>query len=706
MNLPAFRAHLMGGALLAVAVSAVPVFHPTIARAEPAAAAEQLAQSTVETLPAIEVTGTVEPSLTLPGTEAARANIQLVPGGVDLVADDEWKDGASTTLKDVLEYTPGVFIQPKWGEDSRLSIRGSGLSRNFHLRGIQLYQDGIPMSAADGASDFQELDPTAYRYVEVYKGANGLRYGANSFGGAINFVTPTGYDAALAEGRVDIGSFGFRRLQASSGANVDGFDGFVTDSIQSHDGYRDHSGGVSKRASGNIGWRISDTVETRFYLNVSDIQQDIPGSVTKDAALNNPRAATANNIAQGYQRNMETVRFANKTTLDLDSMLVDLGAYASNKELIHPIFQYLDYTYNDFGGFARATHTGSLFGHGNRLTVGANIFGGWVDNEQYANNGGNRGALLSASTDSSLNLIGYAENSFDITTDLSLITGLQLVHASRERDDEFLDATDTSGKNTYNFANPKVGLLWYVDPDWQVFGNISKSSEAPTFGELNFTNAVLSDTEAQEAVTFEIGTRGARDDLRWDVALYRAHLENEFQFFDLGGGRYSVTNADDTIHQGLELGLGWAPVKNLFTDEGEDADRLWLNLAYTYSDFSFDDDPVWGDNDLPGAPSHFLRAELLYESPLGFYAGPNVEWVPDAYYVDNANTQETRPYALLGFRAGYDFNENISLFLDARNLTDQAYISSVGIAGVANSASMLYEPGTGRAVYAGLRLRW
>ena len=47
---------------------------------------------------------------------------------------------------------------------------------------------------ADGYGDFQEIDPTAYKYVAVYKGANGLQFGANALGGAINFVTATGRD--------------------------------------------------------------------------------------------------------------------------------------------------------------------------------------------------------------------------------------------------------------------------------------------------------------------------------------------------------------------------------------------------------------------------------------------------------------------------------------------------------------------------------
>ena len=35
------------------------------------------------------------------------------------------------------------------------------------------------------SGDFQEIDPSAYRFVQVYKGGNGLQLGANSLGGAM-----------------------------------------------------------------------------------------------------------------------------------------------------------------------------------------------------------------------------------------------------------------------------------------------------------------------------------------------------------------------------------------------------------------------------------------------------------------------------------------------------------------------------------------
>src|SRR5690606_39400616 len=69
----------------------------------------------------------------------------------------------------------------------------------------------------------------------------------------------------------------FHRLQSST-AGADGpFDLFVTASWQEQDGFRDHTSGESTRASGNIGIRLSEDVETRFYFGVSDIMQRIPG---------------------------------------------------------------------------------------------------------------------------------------------------------------------------------------------------------------------------------------------------------------------------------------------------------------------------------------------------------------------------------------------------------------------------------------------
>ncbi|MFD1704338.1 TonB-dependent receptor family protein [Methylopila henanensis] len=683
-------------------------------------------------LPGIDVEGRGDAggSLTSPSLDLRRAEIERTPGAVEVIDAETYKRTTpALTIKDALDYTPGVFAQPKWGDDTRLSIRGSGLSRNFHLRGVQLYMDGIPINTADGYGDFQEIDPSAYRMIEVYKGANALRFGANAIGGAVNFVTATGRDplASVAQVGIDLGSFGHVRTQASSGGVHGNADYFITGSWQRADGFRDHSSGDAARVSANIGYRLSEGVETRFYLNANTVDQNIPGAVTREQALKNPKRANAGNLAQDYERNLDTLRFANKTTFRIaDTTTLDVGAFVVDRHLRHPIFQWLDYKYFDYGGFARATDEREIAGHANRLVAGVNLHNGENDARQYQNLGGDKGGKRFDAEQTSKNVSAYAENTFFVAPTVGVVTGLQFLHAKRAQKDRFFDDAlynpsdtqkDDSGSKSFSEFSPKFGVLWNIDPTWQAFANISRSVEVPSYGENSFAGAALA--KPQKAWTYEIGTRGAREDVTWDVAVYRMEIKDEFQCLYSDFGNCRVVNADKTVHQGVEIGFGAAIWKGLFVKGGDsglvtkgdarspaEVDKLWLNLAYTFNDFRFDGDSQFGDNELPGAPRHYVRAELLYKHPKGFYTGPNLEWVPEAYYVDSANTQKTKAYALLGAKAGYDAGGALSAYVEGRNLLDKKYISSASIIDRATSNMPLYEPGTGRAVYAGVKYRW
>lgn len=659
------------------------------------------------------VVGARSGSLTVPTTAEARVELDLTPGGVELVPGTAYQASTpAATIKDALDYVPGVFVQPKWGDDSRLSIRGSGLSRNFHLRGLQLYMDGIPINTADGYGDFQEIDPTAYRYVEVYKGANALRFGANSLGGAINFVMPTGYDADAFGARVDVGSFGFHKLAVSSGGVAGPVDYFIAGTWQEADGFRDHSWGESVRGTMNVGYRLSENAETRFYLNANEVRQRIPGSVTKKVALTSPETAAAGNVTFDQQRNIDTLRIANKTAVRLmPGTLLEFGAFGVDRRLMHPIFQWLDYEYQDYGGFARLTDDSRMAGFKNRFIAGVNLHNGSIDNRQYANlPGAVKGNLLSSSADDSENLSAYVENSFYFLPDAAFVAGTQFLHATRDRRDLFLSNGDQSGSTDFDLWSPKVGILWDVGRDWQVFGNISRSAEVPSFGESVALQAIpFFDIKPQRATTYEIGTRGGTEDYTWDLALYRANINDELICFTGPGqptNTCQVGNADKTIHQGVELGLGAAVLRSLFAG-GTKPDEVWLNTAYTFNDFRYDGDARWGDNELPGAPRHYVRAELLYKHPTGIFFGPNVEWVPEAYFVDSANSFTTQAYAILGAKLGFDNGGPISAYVEGRNLSDEAYISSTAIAANVNgNDTALFEPGSGRAIYSGVQVRW
>ena len=658
--------------------------------------------------------GGTRAALAVLSAQQALTEINNTPGGVALVPAAAYRNSTvANTIKDILDYVPGVFAQPKWGDDTRLSIRGSGLSRDFHLRGIQLTMDGIPINTSDGYGDFQEVDPTAYKYVEVYKGGNALQFGANSLGGAINFVTPTGRDPNPNGASFDFGAFNTRRLQVNAGGVNGPWDGFVTASTQASDGFRDHSFGSSNKLSANVGYQISPDVETRFYLNANEVRQRIPGSVDRTTALTSPTTAAPVNVANDWQRNIDTVRIANKTTIRFDDTQLEFGAFGVDRHLMHPIFQWLDYRYKEYGGFAKLTDDRIIGGFRNRFVAGVNILNGSIDAQQFVNVGGFKGAQTSSLRQTPENYSAFAENSFYFLPNVAVIAGTQYLFAVRDQHVNFSTNGDLNGRSSFSLWSPKTGLLWQVDPSWQVFGNVSRSAEVPSFGESvspNFLNPTLPNIpffsiKPQTATTYEIGTRTKRPDYAWEVTLYRSEIDNELLCLYSAFGNCNVTNANKTVHQGIEAGAGAAVFRDIFVG-GPAPDKIWLNIAYTLNNFRFDNDPVFGNNQLPGAPRHFVRAELLYKHPTGLYFGPNLEWVPQAYFVDSANTLITSAYAIWGLKAGFDNGGPVSGYIEARNIANKAYIASASIIDRANAASPLFEPGTGRAIYAGLRYRW
>jgi len=667
-----------------------------------ALASPAYAQSTVQ-LPPVVVSTDANPSLVTPSVEGARREIEQTPGGVEVVPDTAFKDGPAQTVKDIVGWVPGVIAQPKSNIDNRLSIRGSGLTRNYGNRGINMSIDGIPINSSDGLFDVFEIDPTAYRYAEVYKGANALRYGGNALGGAINFVTPTGHDAPKFDARFDAGNFGYVKGAASTGGTYGQYDYFINASAQREDGYRDHSNGHIERLNSNFGYRFSPNAETRFYVNANSWRQRLPGELDKTTALNAPRSADPAFVSGDQQRNIDSIRIANKTTLRFDATTVDLGVYTHQRHVDHPIFRYLDFTVADYGGFARATDDRNIGGYRNRLVTGVNALVGTMDYQEYINVGNaTKGALSFSTLDKSQNYSVYAENSFYFLKNVAFVLGGQFLHAVRKREDQFLSDGDQSGSRTYDIFSPKVGLLWDVDPTWQVYGNISRSAEVPTFDTNTFAAPASTNVNAQTATTYEIGTRGRRPDVTWDLSVYHARLKNELQCLTTAPWALcTVTNADRTVHQGVEAGLGFALLKSIHAQD----DRVWLNVSYTYSDFRFDGDATYGNNRLPGVPPHMLKAELLYKNPNGFYAGPNVEWMPQSFYADNANTLSIDPYALMNFKVGFDRGTGWSGYVEGRNLFDKRYISTTMTAGTATPTSALFNPGYGRAVYAGLRYR-
>ena len=213
----------------------------------------------------------------------AEADADRRPGGAGIVAATDYENVVAVSLRDALAFSPGIYTQPRYGQEVRLSIRGSGISRGFHMRGLTLLQDGAPINQADDNGDFQELDPTIMQHIEVYRGANALRFGGTTLGGGINAVTPTGRSAPGVTLRLDGGSFDTLRGLATFGYADARGDAWMAIAGDTSEGGRDHMRRRALRFHGNVGLRVTGTIETRFHASAQTLRQELPGALDRPA---------------------------------------------------------------------------------------------------------------------------------------------------------------------------------------------------------------------------------------------------------------------------------------------------------------------------------------------------------------------------------------------------------------------------------------
>ena len=636
------------------------------------AAAEDAADAT------IIVTGRV-------AADQAEVTAKKTAGGTDIVSHQDYADKTVVSLRDTLAFSPGVYTQPRFGQEIRISIRGSGLSRGFHMRGLTLLQDGIPINLADDNGDFQELEPIFFDHLEVYRGANALRFGSGTLGGAVNGVTPTGDNAGGLYLRADVGSFDFYRGLASFGTGDEDANAWAAISADSHKGDRQHARRDSIRFNGNVGLRVSDIISTRFYGSMTTLDQELPGALTRATALTAPRRG---NFVGDQARDINSTRIQNRTRFDWGNSYLDVGAFLNSKELYHPIFQVIDQVSMDRGVYARYDRAGDVWS----VTLGGESRWGTIDAKRFVNLSGKRGALTFDADQTARTTNIYGEIRVSPIEKLTVIAGV--IYADGFRKQSQIVPIAVTAQASFDAVSPKMGVLWEPATEIQFFANHSKSAEFPTFVELAQIAAFVPVRE-QTAWTTELGTRGKLGWVSWDVAVYRANIKREMLQFTVGPDIPAATfNADKTRHQGVEAAFSAAPTN-------------WLRFRqiWQYSDFRFVDDTQYGNRRLPVVPVHVLRSELRLGGN-DLHISPNVEWVPQGAWADYRNITRNAGYTLWGVSAGVRIKNGVDIFVDARNLAGVKAIGDVSAAIVATPTSAIYYPVERRAMYGGVRMRF
>jgi iron complex outermembrane recepter protein len=682
-------------------------------------------------LPTVTVTATNGPSsLTSPSIKAANEQKHQVPGGLTIRDSSQMERGRGANFQDLLGGIPGLTLQSENGmEVSKVSIRGSGILSEDEPLGVIFLLDGFPFNQGDGEVILEDFSLGAIQYSEVFRGADAFKYGAITLGGAVNLVSKTGYDADPLKVELEGGSYGFLRTQVSSGG-VDGpVDYYVSVTGRTREGYREHSYENTEDLFSDIGYKFNNNLENRFYLTVDQTDRLLPGGITKEQMEQDPRQVDPLSIAQDLNKQWYYLRLADKVSFKTDSEEADAGMYWWHRNLLTRGLYVTNsptgdntpdgtqgYYSDNFGWILNSTTHGQLFGQQNVLSAGLTPTVETEVDANYQNLSGHEGALTAHDAELSINAPLYVEDQQYVTEKLSLLAGLQAIYDQRHFHDYFnqTPSGDQSANLVFRTLSPKAGMIYEFDNKSQAFANFSRSWQPPSFdnmvdfGDDPGDSLEFTPLASQHAWTAEVGTRGEEGRFGWELSLYHSWVRNELlDVNDAFGVDRGAVNINRSYHQGIEAGLDIELWNSILAKKSKDrdGDRLTFKQTYTLNDFHFDGDPVYGNNRIAGIPIHLYQAELLYEAPCGFYAGPNLQWNMTRYPVDHANTLYADGYALLGFKMGFQVKKGFSIFFEARNLTDERYASSVDPIPDARTATgpiEIFHPGDGRSFYAGV----
>lgn len=675
-------------------------------------------------LPVVTVRAEEAPAPLAASPQKEAERLARVPGGTNLALPQQ--EARLATLRDALDYQPGIVIQDFFGaaDQPRLSIRGSGIQSNPVNRGVALLQDGLPLNDADGSFVIGMLEPRNAALISARRGANTLTPGATTLGGELDFQSLTGADGSGV--RAEAGSFGRNALHGAIGLMGAQWDGRIAVSRDRYDGYRHHSASARDALHANLGFQGAGGVQNRSYLSWTDASFEIPHVLPKSRVFsdpegvlgdgNSPQDTLLNVYQRDPRRDTRQLRLANRTRWGDAALNHELGLY----------WQHTDDLFKD-----PLTHTNTDARTAGLQWQSAGQVGaavswraalGWSRSQMERTFNAN-----STANGSALQRFGDYDLSADnlqaqLAADWRLAPAWTLagqLGLSRQTRDALNRQSGQRLDQSWSFGTPKVGVNWQLAPQTRLWANVSRSQEAPTFWEIvtasvpapnNPASAVsaLVPLRLQRATTVEVGGQGRWGEgaraTDWTLALYRSALSDELMSvtdpFGVSLGTHNYVGG--TRHQGLEAGLSgsWAL---------GGAGALDWRGSWTYSDFRFRGG-VFAGNRIAGVPRHLINAELLWRvaSTSGTWrAGPTLRWSPTANPADHANTpgSEQDAYALLGFKLEWKQGP-WSAWLVADNLTDRRYISTFAIRDKAQATQPGYLPGLGRNVTVGVNYRF
>ena len=617
---------------------------------------------------AVDVTATTDTPTTVASTEANGASESHVinvtanrmalldldtPAAMDVITDKDIMNSGAKNAFDAVNMVPGItsFSYGASGleygaMDSRVNIRGLE-------RGSLILVNGVPMNL-NGKGGLSSIPTGSIARIEVLKGAASALYGSDAMSGVVNVITKTPTKEG-GSATIGVGNMGSQTYKINYGTprfliGIErGFFGkqdpstpVRTDSVDHPRGYEYYTA----RDKGNsLGIFMSGKLSDKVTLNFSRFEGKSAYAQlsTESNATNRNRHSTTyayddskNNASLIYKDGNTTgTLFYNDRDLKGKNRKHSLPSYTSNDS---------NYIARQYGFDVQ--HEWDFRGGKDYLIAG--VLG---KRETYRTTSG---PVYASPHRHSLAL--YGSYSYQINPTWSTVVGLR-----------YTDIKDPV-KNQH-VLTPQFQLNHRINKESSVYMNVGKAFTMPnlsdTFKTVNRQYQSVSgrNLKPEEGWNYELGYKHITNKDSWKVAAFYMDFKNFFSWKPDSNGKMTIrVNGGRFRNVGVEAQYGRKLTDRL---------KVTVGAAYSNPKQMEIDKNYWKQAN----PKLQFTGGIHYNSST-WTAGSSINFVTKR--MKNRDGGINPNLVAWNAYVGYQFNENSSVRLDARNLLNRHNVISNG----------------------------
>jgi Fe(3+) dicitrate transport protein len=542
-----------------------------------------------------------------------------ISGSFARVTEQDLKRNRVLNVNNALRQVAGVFPRDEEGAGVRANIGIRGLSPTRSTK-VLLLEDGIPLGFAPYGDNAAYYHPPIQRFsgVEVLKGAGQIRFGPQTIGGVVNYLTPDVPTELIAQGTLAGGNRDQFMADAQLGGRLLGGGVLLHVNHNETQGSRDNQAIRFTDILLKGAWALSPdhalTIKLSRYREDSQVTYS---GLRRDEFAANPRGNPF--INDDFQAERWSATLAHrwdlaenltlKTTAYYHYFSRDWWRQSSNSnqrpnDASDPACGGMANLlttcgnegrlrdYDTFGIESRLTINHALLGLGGLTEIGVRAHQEYQRRRQW--NGdtptarrpgtGINGGVRENSERDAFAFSAFAQSRLEFGA-FALTPGVRGEFITYKRRtlpvDVIVDGRPSgaltapaSGSASLHKVVPGLGATWDIAPQVTLYGGVHRGFAPPRVEDIITAAGGSVDLDAELSTNWELGLRGSiLPGFRGDMTFFVMDFDNQIIPQSVAGGvGAQLTSAGRTLHKGGELSLkgssrdaGWtAPETDIY----------------------------------------------------------------------------------------------------------------------------------------------